>query len=366
MITEVQTKQDLQRFIQFQHQLYRFYPLMVYPFKKSIFKELSQILFGGQNAKAILSLDSDGSVCGRLFYSIQKSKNKKDPIGYWSFFETINDFEVVKELFDYMSDEMRKQGVHYIEGSFNPFDPDNRRGILVKGFDLAPTIFTSYNLPYYPELLEQYGFSKAYDTFSMAAYENEKTPKLMDTIQSYFDRHFDVEVDCINLRNLQKDMQDVKTIIEQASTDINYQEPPSMEMIQEVAKNMRPFINPNLILIAREKSDLSPIGFVLVLPDFNQLFIRTKGVLKPLYFLFNKRKITKARGVMQYVVPKYQSTGLIGLMYKKIYEEFHRIGITDFEAGTILEENEKSLSVFNKFDKKIIKIYRLYGKEISS
>jgi GNAT superfamily N-acetyltransferase len=99
------------------------------------------------------------------------------------------------------------------------------------------------------------------------------------------------------------------------------------------------------------------------LPDYNQVFRKTKGRLRPLRFLLGKRKITKARGMMQYVVPDYQNTGLIGHMFKTIYDSFHELGITEFEAGTMMEDNPKPINAFKKFGGDIIKVYRLYGME---
>jgi hypothetical protein len=67
---------------------------------------------------------------------------------------------------------------------------------------------------------------------------------------------------------------------------------------------------------------------------------------------------------MQYIIPKYQSSGLLGAMYHSIGEAFSELGITAFEAGTIMEENQKSLHTFDIFGGKIVKTYRIYGKEL--
>ena len=53
-------------------------------------------------------------------------------------------------------------------------------------------------------------------------------------------------------------------------------------------------------------------------------------------------------------------------MYKKIYDDFKVMGITDFEAGTMMEGNTKTLTSFSKFGGDIFKTYRLYGKEIQA
>ena len=77
-----------------------------------------------------------------------------------------------------------------------------------------------------------------------------------------------------------------------------------------------------------------------------------------------KSKITKARGTMQYIVPEYQNTGLIAHIFNSLFDEFTKQGITDFEAGTMMENNPKPINAFKKFGGEIIKTYRIYGKEL--
>ena len=115
-----------------------------------------------------------------------------------------------------------------------------------------------------------------------------------------------------------------------------------------------------------QKKHSSEISMITksVLPDFNQVFKKTKGRIKPIKILMAKRKITKARGTMQYIVPEYQNTGLIAYIFNSLYDEFIISGITDFEAGTMMENNPKPINAFKKFGGEIIKTYRIYGKEL--
>ena len=41
-----------------------------------------------------------------------------------------------------------------------------RQGILIDGFQSPPTVELTYNLPYYGEFLERYGFRKAKDYYA--------------------------------------------------------------------------------------------------------------------------------------------------------------------------------------------------------
>lgn len=363
MIKNVNNKRELKTFIHYIEKLYKNDPYVVYPIFSSLKKELTKEVLIDRTYTALLSYKND-VVVGRIMYTIYPSKKQDKDICYFSFFDCVNDVEVAKELFDYMEADIKKKGIDYIEGTFAPYDPDTRRGILVKGFDSSPVVFTSYNFDYYGPLLEAIGCVKAIDTVLLNADVNEKTKKRLDTFSRFFARNHDVRIDSLNFKDLDNDIDDVHTILSTADTDIVYQDAPSIELIEEVAKNLKFFINPNLIKIARENKTNKPVGFCFVLPDYNQIFKKTKGRIRILRIIIEKRKITKARGMMQYIVPEYQNTGLIGHMFNVIFNEFTELNITHFEAGTMMEDNPKPINAFKKFGGDIIKIYRLYGKEL--
>ena len=364
MIKIVKTKKDIKKFVYFIKDLYKSEEHYVFPIFSAIKKELNQIVLIDQDYTAILCMKDD-VVLGRLLYTYDHNKKRDEEICYFSFFDTINDKTVAKELFSQMEIDMRDHNVKYSEGTYAPYDPDTRRGILVSGFDIDPTIFTSYNFEYYGGLLEGLGYTKSVDTVSLNADVCQKSKKRLNTISKYFSRSNDVRVDPVDWKELDRDMEDIHKILEIASNEIIYQDAPSIQVIAEAAKSMKAFINPNLIRIARENGTNKPVGFCLVLPDYNQIFKKTSGKIRPLKMLYYKNKITKARGTMQYIIPEYQNGGLIGHMFKVIFDELEGLGITDFEAGTMMENNPKPINSFKKFGGEIIKTYRIYGKEIN-
>ncbi len=363
MIKIVKTKKDLSRFIYYIEDLYKDDKHYVFPIFYALKKELKKLVLEDYSYTAILSI-KDKIIQGRLLYTYDNNKKRNERICYFSFFDAIDDNDVVKELFDYMEKDMVTNNVKYSEGAFAPYDPDTRRGVLVNGFDIPPTIFTAYNYEYYGKLLEAVGYTKEIDTVSLNADVCEKSKKRLNTISKYFLKSNDVRVDSINWKELDRDMEDIHQILVVATNEIIYQDAPSIDMIAKVAKSLKAFINPNLIKIARENKTNKPIGFCLVLPDFNQVFKKTKGRIKPLKILIEKKRITKARGTMQYIIPEYQNTGLIGHIFKVLFDELEAIGITEFEAGTMMENNPKPINAFKKFGGEIIKTYRIYGKEL--
>jgi len=364
MIRYVQNARDLRQFVLFAKKLYHQHPIYVYPIFSILYRELKQEVLVKKTYQALLAIQ-DGKMVGRILYTIAESKQRQDQIGYFSYFDAINQESVAKELFDKMESDLLNKGITYVEGTFTPYDPDNKRGILVQGFDYPQTIFTSYNEPYYANLLTSMNYEKAFDTVTIELKRNpENIPKLLLLDRYFSSRHQNIRVDSLNLKSLQQDLQDIHQIFQVATTEVIYQDAPSMEMITKVAKEMKQFIRPELVKIAREVDTHKPIGFCLVLPDFNQVFQKTKGRLLSIHFLRAKRIITRTRGILQYVIPEYQNTGLLAYIFKKIYDEFERLGVLEFEAGTMMEDNHKAQASFLKLGGQITKVYRIYGKEL--
>lgn len=366
MIEVVSTRHALKRFVLFTKKHYRDTPNYVQPFFRTLIKELTPLVLKQKAYTAIVHKNNSGVIDGRLMYTFDKHKKHDGTVCFFSFFEVIDDEAVANEMFSHMESAMKERGATHCEGVYAPYDPDARRGILVEGFDWEPSIFTSYHKPYYKTIMERLGFDKEHDLVSIGAMANERSIRAAEALGNLAMRRFGGHIDPIDLKHPDNDLQAIHEILQAATTEANYQEAPSIEMLRTVAKEMGPFLEKDLILIAREKDTNRPVGFTMCLPDYNQLFRRMNGRLYLLWFLFGKRHITRVRGMLQYVVPEYQGTGLLGALYAKIYEYFPRHKITDFEAGTILEDNLPSLSAFSRFGLTTRKIFRIYGKDLPS
>lgn len=362
MIHVVSDNSSLNDFIFFVRDLYKNDSNFACPVFFSLKKELRKELFIKKRSVAVLCV-RDSVVVGRLLFGISKSKQKSSDIGYFSFFDSVDDFSVAQELFAYMENYFKGK-VSYVEGTFSPFDPDTRRGILVEGFSEPHTIFTSYNFPYYGQFLERLGFVKAYDTYTVRIDPNEQNYAFVSRLAKTFPQRKNIDISPLDLRHINREVNDVHRIFEEATFELNYQAAPSVALIKSTFNNMKAFIEPSLVKIAREKQTGRPVGFCLVLKDFNEILRRTKGKFNIFAFLAGKNKIKGVRGILQYVIPEYQGSGLICMLYKNLYDSMRELGIEYFEGGTIMENNVASWKVMVKFGGRISKIYRIYGKEI--
>ena len=363
MIVQVDDKAKLKKFMFFVRDLYKNDDSFVSPIYFTLFKELTHEILIKKRSTAILCV-REGKIVGRLLFSIGYSKQKNAEIGYFSYFDVVNDFSVCQELFAYMEEYMKGK-VAYVEGTFSPFDQDTRRGVLVKGFDEPHTLFTSYNYSYYGEMLERLGYVKAYDTYTVHI---DLTDENYNTVSELSEKHAEgknIRIDSVDFKNFDNDLKDVHRIFEEATFELNYQNAPSLELIRKTAKGMKLFLDPDLVKIARENETGRPIGFCLVLKDYNEILKRTKGKINPFKFLYYRNKIKGVRGILQYVVPEYQGKGLICMLYKSFYDSMKEKNITYFEGGTIMEKNTSSWGILVKFGGEISKVYRIYHKQIN-
>jgi len=82
--------------------------------------------------------------------------------GYFGLFECIEDYAIASALFQKIETFLKENGMKYILGPMN-LSTNHECCLLIKGFDLPPAVMMPYNFPYYQELIEKYGFTKAKD-----------------------------------------------------------------------------------------------------------------------------------------------------------------------------------------------------------
>ena len=138
--------------------------------------------------------------------------------------------------------------------------------------------------------------------------------------------------------------------------------PMSDEEIENLAKELKPIVEPSIVLFAEVEE--KTIAFAFVMPDYNLLFKDFNGKLFPFNFikLFTKRKtITWARVLTLGIIPEYQKRGIDALLYYEITKRAEKIGIMHGEASWILEDNEMmKRGAEQVMNGEIYKKYRVY------
>lgn len=304
---------------------------------------------------------------GRVLVGIDEELNRVRGFkqGYFSMFECIDDMDACKALMDASCDWLDKKGMNRVIGPLSPSNGDDRKGFVVMG-EGQPVLLNAHTKDYYPELIEQYGFTKNDDHYAY----------FMDTSKFTLDRHLRVveyakqksgfRVDRIDPKNIEKDACDIKRILDNSvPEEWDYLVVPSLEAVVKEFKDLMQFYNGRYCYIVR-KGDL-PIGFFVALPDYNQVLKRMNGKILPIgwaKFLYYKRKIKGARAMIQMVDKDYHNLGVNHAMFVELFKDMKETGNRFLEASCIDEENLTSRIGVEKIGGKHYRTYRTYKYDI--
>ena len=341
----------------------RYVPYM----RGDLYKTLKKLVLADKSYTA-LAVEENGKYLARVLFTVAPSKQLElERCGYFSHFECINDSECAGLLLSEMCRILKEWGVNYVEGPYFPYDQDNRRGILVQGFEEEPMILTSYNPSYYPALLEDFGFRKDFDTVSYHLDYSRYDVARIDPLVKKITERYDLYVAPVDFSDLDREIEDVYAVIREATTDVIFQEAPTREDLHRIVANWKNFLWADFIHICRRRADDKPIGFMMSIPNFFTVFRKMNGKTNPISLfkaLYWKKRIRSVRAILQYVIPSYQNKGINFVLYHAFYQACRKHGIEGMEAGTIMESNEVSRHNVEKASGRLNKIFRIYGREL--
>ena len=366
-VVRISTAAQLNKFIGMPDALYRGDPFYVPYMRGDLKKTLGQLLFVEKTYTA-LAVEERGKYIARVLFTVGRSKQLGlDRCGFFSHFECVNDSDCARLLLSEMCRMLRVQGVTYVEGTYFPYDQDNRRGIQVEGFEDEPMILTSYNPPYYSALLEGFGFHKDFDTVSYKLAYDRYDPEHISAFAERLLERRKLYIAPADFSRLDREIDDVCAIINEATNDSIFQDAPTREDLRRIVSGWKRFLWPDFIHICRRQEDDRPVGFVMSVPNYYTVFRKMKGRTNPVALmraLYWKGKIKSVRTILQYVVPDYQKRGVNFALYHAFYLACRKYGIESMEAGTIMENNAASCRNVEGAGGIRNKVFRIYGREL--
>jgi GNAT superfamily N-acetyltransferase len=364
-VSPVNSKSDLLSFIKLPWKIYEENPYWVPPLimdrKKLLNKKINPFFKHG-DAEYFLAY-KDSQPVGRIA-AIQNDLHNKyhnDKVGFFGFFDSINDQEVANQLFDAAKNWLKKKGFDTMRGPANPSSNDEY-GMLISGFDDPPRLLMNYNHEYYISLCEKYGLTKAKDllAYKLTAekvFQSEKLKRVADLAA----KRSGIKIYSLNIKDFKKDLDKVKYIYNKAWA-LNWGFVPlTDEEIDHMAKDLKPLVEPSLVLFGEINNQL--VGFALTMPDYNQIFKEMNGRLFPFNFLklwTKKKNITWSRIITLGLVPEFQRKGLDAVFYWEIVNRAKNIGITLGEASWILEDNDMMNRGAEALNAEVYKKYRIW------
>jgi GNAT superfamily N-acetyltransferase len=310
--------------------------------------------------------EKDGKLAGRIA-AIKNDLHieyHKENVGFFGFFECIDDQEVANALFDTAKSWLKAKGLTCMRGPANPSSNDEW-GMLFEGFDDAPRLLIPYNPKYYLKLCENYGFKKAIDLFAYKI-ENDKILKSdkLKRVAELAAKRSGIVIEELNLKDLVNELKKVKFIYNKAWAPNWGFVPLTEEEIDAMAEDLKQIAEPSLVLFGKINGEL--VGFTLVMLDYNAIFKQMNGKLFPFGFLklFTKKKDIKwARIITLGFIPEYQKRGLDAVFYNEIVHRAAKLGIYHGEASWILETNDMMNKGAEVMNAELYKKYRVFDIE---
>lgn len=368
IVDVVKSKKDLKEFINFPWKIYKNDPNWVPPLKDEVKKMLDtkKNPFWEHARRELFIARRDKDVVGRIAAIIDPFHNERhnDKVGFFGFFECINDKSVSSALFDKAAEWLKQQGCDRMRGPLSP-SMNDEIGFLLEGFNSPPVLMMSYTPPYYLDLAKDWGLVKVKDLYAFFKDAtkgiNERVERLIEKIKE----RTHVEIRSFDMKNFKRDVGIIKDLYNRA-WEKNWGAVPMTEKeMDALAENLKTMCEPELIKFAFINGE--PVGLSVVLPNINEIikdFNGNMNIFNMIRFLINKKKIKGVRALIFGFIEGYRQTGLPLVLYYETEKSGRKLGYEWVELSWNLEDND----LINKFDEMvgahIYKKYRICEKPI--
>jgi GNAT superfamily N-acetyltransferase len=371
-VRAVSGARDLRRFIDLPFRLHANRPLWVPPLKlerRLYLNRRVNAFFSHGEAQYFLAV-RDRAVIGRVSAHINHAFNvqHKAAWGWFGFLEFEQELEVLQALLDAASQWLRERGCDRIVGPAS-FAMNDECGVLIEGFQLRPMILQPWQPPYYSELLEQAGMSKAMDLlmWNLEVTDRARVLPVIFELAEKVESEHGIRVRPMRRRQLRRDM-DAFAEVYNAAWAQNWDFVPySKKDLDAYAQELQLVFDKHWFMIAERIEDGEVVGMAITVPDLNQVLARMKGRLLPFgwwHFLRKRRIIDRVRVGFLGVKPAYQHTGVAAKLYVEHFNAAATTPQSGGEMGWILETNTAMNRGMEAMGGRVVKRYRVYERAL--
>jgi GNAT superfamily N-acetyltransferase len=309
----------------------------------------------------------DGEAVGRVSAAINRRFNEyhETRMGFFGFWDVIEDYEVAKALLDKAGDWVKGKGMKVMRG---PGEYSNatheRQGVLIDGFEYPPTVELTHNPPYYADFLERYGFRKAKDYHAYIMDVQTPPPPRLKRLAEQVRQRRDIETRPLIFKKLQDEVHLIVKIYNESWAQNWGFLPITDEEAMMLTDSLRLIVDPGLVQFAFVQGE--PAAVLGAFPDPNYAFRprwRWYGDsdLIRLARLFRDRRHTKRTRLMFFGIrPGFRNLGIDALLYEKVKNYAVKKCYATCEASLLLEDNHLILRPSEFMGAKRYKTWRIY------
>ena len=368
-VRAVETPGDLRSFVDLPYRLHRGTP-WVPPLRLERYAVLSRRLnafFTHGTARYFVACRGD-EVVGRVTAQVDFAFNDfhDSRWGMFGFLEFIDDDEVLNALLAAAEGWLRRRGCDRMVGPMD-FTMNDESGVLIEGYEREPMIKQPWHPPYYAERCEGAGLDKAMDLLMWELWldqRDELLPVIVELGEAAGPKH-GITIRKMSRRRLRREMDEFARVYNAAWADNWGFVPYSEKDLDAYAAELQLVYARDWFMVAEK--DGEAVAIAITVPDINQVLKKMNGRLLPLgwwHFANKSRIIDTVRVGFLGVVPEHQHTGVAAALYLEHFDMAEKTRQKGGEMGWILETNTPMNRGMEAMGGKVVKTYRIYGKDL--
>jgi GNAT superfamily N-acetyltransferase len=305
----------------------------------------------------------DKKLLGRIMAIIQP-----DGAGTFGFLDVeTNNHKASKELLSAAENWLRSHGCKSIQGPYNP-DIHNVMGVLIEGFNQKPAFMTPYNGPDLPKTLIKCGYKvdRVFSCYALTPGTFVDYAKLR-RVKDWLEKRHDMKVRGPRMNRFKDELKIFHSIYNAAFEGHYASTTVPWTAFKAMGKGMKLILDPRLVFIIEKKD--KPMGFLLALPDYNEVFsYLPQGRLFPwgwFHFLRQRRRIQRVRILTMAVLPEYQHLGLGSMVYALMSQAIDDAGYATAELGWVDDSNIPMARACEQMGGEVSKRFAIFTKTLA-
>jgi hypothetical protein len=321
--------------------------------------------------RALFIARRGGQAVGRIAAIENRAHNAfhQDRVGFFGFFESVNDPDVAAGLLDAAQGWLRQRGLNAMRGPMTP-STNYDCGLLIDGFDQHPVFLTTWNPPYYDQLVRGAGLVPAKDLVGYWLQYGGAGYTMPGKLEAMARRA--AEQSRLTFRDLERRRfwADVELVWEiyNSAWERNWGfVPMSRDEFLHMAKSLKPLLIPQFAFLAEVDGEAA--GFMLSVPDFNVILKKVRnGRLFPtglLRILLEKGRLRTGRIMALGIKRQFRTRSVLPVFMYEATRRAIAYGSPGAEASWILEDNDAIRQPIEMFGGRVYRRWRIYERAIA-
>jgi GNAT superfamily N-acetyltransferase len=323
-----------------------------------------------------------GTICAALDGEQLERFGRREAI--FGFFESVNDVNVARALFDRADAWTRAHGLASLHGPFN-LDYEDGYGILTHGRDRKPVILCGHTPAYYVELMRALGFEPARAGNIALAVDLVDRPSELGRLShaAYLARKRGrFRLRGADIRNWREEVARVHYLLNHSLGNTGEDRIPwPMEAVESLFRPMLKIADPELVLFAErravpEEESRAPrtrdgsitVGWFAAIPNMNEIIEHLNGLRFPWDYLrmpfayLHRPRCLAAKSLL--VLPDYHSSGVAALLFDELAKRATAKGYSWVDLSLTSEANPQTPIIAERAGAERYKRYQVYRRPV--